>query len=67
MSLRSPAENAVLNAIDKLGVPYKAIDIEPVFADTAAFCEKYGYPVETSCNLSHALCSPIRVSTLTGE
>lgn len=27
-----------------------AIEIDPAFADTAAFCEKYGYPAERSCN-----------------
>lgn len=50
MSPRSPAEDAVVAAVEKLGVPYEAIDIDPAFADTAAFCEKYGYPVEQSCN-----------------
>ena len=43
-------EEAVAAAIAKLGVPYELIEIEPAFADTAAFCEKYGYPVERSCN-----------------
>ncbi len=44
------AEQLVLAALDNLGVPYEAIHIDPAFADTAAFCEKYGYPPERSCN-----------------
>jgi len=36
--------------MQKLGVPFERIDIDPAFADTAAFCEKYGYPLERSCN-----------------
>ena len=43
-------EEAVAAAIANLGVPYELIAIDPTFADTAAFCEKYGYPVERSCN-----------------
>ena len=50
MTSRSPSENSVIEAVDRLGVPYEAVDIDPSFADTAAFCEKYGYPVEKSCN-----------------
>src|SRR5207247_9297809 len=43
-------EEIVAAAVAKLGVPYELIPIDPAFADTAAFCEKYGYPVERSCN-----------------
>jgi len=43
-------EDAVLAEMQKLGVPFERIDIDPAFADTAAFCEKYGYPLERSCN-----------------
>ena len=50
MTARSPAENAVVAALEKLGVPFESIDIDPAFADTRAFCETYGYPVEQSCN-----------------
>ena len=45
-------EEIVAAAVAKLGVPYELIPIDPAFADTAAFCEKYGYPVERSCNTS---------------
>lgn len=43
-------EEIVLAALEKLGAPYEAIEIDPAFADTAAFCAKYGYPPERSCN-----------------
>jgi prolyl-tRNA editing enzyme YbaK/EbsC (Cys-tRNA(Pro) deacylase) len=31
-------------------VPREVIPCDPEFADTAAFCEKYGYPLEQSAN-----------------
>jgi prolyl-tRNA editing enzyme YbaK/EbsC (Cys-tRNA(Pro) deacylase) len=43
-------EEIVAETVVKLGIPYELIPIDPLFADTAAFCEKYGYPVERSCN-----------------
>ena len=43
-------EEVVVAALDNLGVPYERIEIDPAYADTAAFCDKYGYPVERSCN-----------------
>src|SRR5262245_6230090 len=43
-------EESVTQSIEKLGVPFERIEIDPAYADTAAFCEKYGYPVEQSCN-----------------
>jgi prolyl-tRNA editing enzyme YbaK/EbsC (Cys-tRNA(Pro) deacylase) len=43
-------EEEVVAAIQKLDVPFERIEIDPTFADTAAFCEKYGYPAERSCN-----------------
>ena len=44
------AEELVIASLRNLGVSYELIDIDPAFADTAAFCEKYGYPAERSCN-----------------
>src|SRR5437773_4829420 len=44
------AEELVIASLRSLGVPYERIEIDPAFADTAAFCEKYGYPLERSCN-----------------
>jgi prolyl-tRNA editing enzyme YbaK/EbsC (Cys-tRNA(Pro) deacylase) len=43
-------EEAVARAVANLGIPHELITIDPAFADTAAFCEKYGYPVDRSCN-----------------
>ena len=40
----------VLDALARLGVPYEPFTIDPEFADTAAFCEKYGYPPAQTCN-----------------
>ena len=47
--MRTP-EHVVAELVAKLGVPYELIEIDPAFADTAAFCEKYGYPLDRSCN-----------------
>ncbi len=43
-------EARVISALDSYGVPYEVVDIDPDFADTAAFCEKYGFPAEQSAN-----------------
>jgi prolyl-tRNA editing enzyme YbaK/EbsC (Cys-tRNA(Pro) deacylase) len=40
----------VFRALDALGVPYERVDIDPENADTARFCEVYGYPIERSAN-----------------
>ena len=44
-----PAARA-LAALDALGESYELIEVDPQLADTAAFCEHYGYPLETSGN-----------------
>jgi prolyl-tRNA editing enzyme YbaK/EbsC (Cys-tRNA(Pro) deacylase) len=36
--------------LDGLGVAYEHIPIDPDFADTAAFCERYGYPPDRAGN-----------------
>ncbi|MCH8236213.1 MAG: hypothetical protein IIC29_08840 [Chloroflexi bacterium] len=36
--------------LDAIGLPYEIVECDPDYADTAAFCEKYGYPPEQSCN-----------------
>ena len=46
----SSPEESVKATLEKLGVPYEAIVIDPAFADTAAFCEKYGFPLDRTCN-----------------
>lgn len=37
-------------AADATGVPYDVIECDPDLADTAAFCEAYGYPLDISAN-----------------
>jgi prolyl-tRNA editing enzyme YbaK/EbsC (Cys-tRNA(Pro) deacylase) len=46
----TPAERKVIDAVDALGMPYELISIDPAYADTAAFCQQYGYPPERSAN-----------------
>jgi prolyl-tRNA editing enzyme YbaK/EbsC (Cys-tRNA(Pro) deacylase) len=43
-------EASVLAALDATGAPYETVEIDPALADTAPFCERYGYPLETSGN-----------------
>lgn len=45
-----PDENDVVRVLDNIGVPYEIMECDPDFADTAAFCEKYGIPPENSGN-----------------
>jgi prolyl-tRNA editing enzyme YbaK/EbsC (Cys-tRNA(Pro) deacylase) len=40
----------VSTMLDGLGVPYEILTIDPDFADTAAFCEKYGVSPDQSAN-----------------
>ncbi len=46
----SDAESRVFEALDRLGVAYERIPIDPQYADTAAFCEHYDYPLAFSAN-----------------
>ena len=41
-------ESAVTSALDALGVDYQTMPCDPEFADTAAFCERYGTHVIAS-------------------
>lgn len=43
-------ERQVLGALEALGVPYEIMRIDPAYADTAAFCERYGVPLDNSAN-----------------
>jgi prolyl-tRNA editing enzyme YbaK/EbsC (Cys-tRNA(Pro) deacylase) len=43
-------ERRVVEVLDGLGLPYERMAIDPAFADTAAFCEKYGVPLDRSGN-----------------
>lgn len=44
------AEQAVIAALEALGADYERIPIDPQFATTADFCERYGYAPEVSAN-----------------
>ena len=37
-------------ALDALHADYEVIDCDPALADTAAFCERYGYSLDESAN-----------------
>ena len=40
----------VLQQLDELGLAYEVVPCDPDLADTAAFCEAYGYSAEDSAN-----------------
>jgi prolyl-tRNA editing enzyme YbaK/EbsC (Cys-tRNA(Pro) deacylase) len=46
----SGSEASVIAFLDSTGVPYEVVEIDPDFADTAEFCEKYDFPLENSAN-----------------
>ena len=46
----SSSTSSVLKTVANLGVPYEVIEIDPALADTALFCERYGFPMEQSGN-----------------
>ena len=50
MDARTDIEGRVVAALDAIGLPYELIACDPDFADTAAFCERYGYAPEQSAN-----------------
>lgn len=43
-------EQRVIETLKGLDVSYEIIEIDPAFSDTVAFCEKYGFPPEQTCN-----------------
>lgn len=43
-------EQQVVTAADATGVPYDFMACDPALADTAAFCEAYGFAMEDSAN-----------------
>ena len=45
-----PIEAAVVEHLDRLGAPYTAVRIDPAYANTALFCEQYGYAMDASAN-----------------
>jgi prolyl-tRNA editing enzyme YbaK/EbsC (Cys-tRNA(Pro) deacylase) len=50
MSAPEQIEAAVRAALEAMGVRYEEMPCDPNFADTAAFCERYGVPPERSAN-----------------
>ena len=50
MAVSDSIEAKVISALDSHGIPYEVIEIDPDFADTAAFCERYDFPPEQSAN-----------------
>jgi prolyl-tRNA editing enzyme YbaK/EbsC (Cys-tRNA(Pro) deacylase) len=43
-------ERKVIAALDRTGVEYEVVSCDPALADTAAFCEHYGYAPQDSAN-----------------
>jgi prolyl-tRNA editing enzyme YbaK/EbsC (Cys-tRNA(Pro) deacylase) len=43
-------DGKVTASLEALGVPYEVMTIDPDFADTVRFCERYGIPLENSAN-----------------
>lgn len=43
-------EAEVLAALGRLGAPHEVVGCDPEAADTAAFCERYGYPAANTLN-----------------
>jgi prolyl-tRNA editing enzyme YbaK/EbsC (Cys-tRNA(Pro) deacylase) len=43
-------EEEVRERLDQLGVEYEIVPCDPGLADTAAFCEAYGYELQDSAN-----------------
>ena len=50
MPTSDQVERQVVEQLESLGVKYEMFEIDPDFADTAAFCEKYDFPMEKSGN-----------------
>ena len=45
-----PIAARALAAVAATGEPYDVVTIDPAFADTAVFCERYGYGLDISAN-----------------
>lgn len=48
--MNDDVDRRVAEVLDGLGVLYEVMQIDPDFADTAAFCERYGIPLDNSAN-----------------
>ena len=43
-------ESKIKQVMENLGITYSWIDVDPNYADTENFCQKYGYPMDNSGN-----------------
>ena len=43
-------DQLVAGQLESLDFPFEVVPIDPEYADTAAFCEEYGYPEDQSAN-----------------
>jgi prolyl-tRNA editing enzyme YbaK/EbsC (Cys-tRNA(Pro) deacylase) len=43
-------EKRVGEVLGGIGLPYEVVRIDPAYADTAQFCERYAFPMEQSAN-----------------
>jgi prolyl-tRNA editing enzyme YbaK/EbsC (Cys-tRNA(Pro) deacylase) len=69
-----PVERRVVEHLEALGASYEVVECDPASADTAAFCERYGYPLDISANAilvasrrpegRHALCLALATTRL---
>ena len=50
MSDEATLPESVRNALEGLGIAYEVLPCDPDYADTPAFCAKYGYPPDNSGN-----------------
>ena len=50
MPTEAEIESGVRSALERLDISYEWIEIDPDYADTAQFCEHYGYTLEESGN-----------------
>ena len=50
MSIPEDIEQEVVARLESAGAEFEMFEIDPDFADTAQFCEKYGFPLDKSGN-----------------
>ena len=50
MTQQNDIENSVVAKLQELGISYDLVQINPDFADTAAFCREYGYSLDICGN-----------------
>lgn len=48
--MRTGIERTVIDALHALDARFEELDIDPDFADTASFCERYGFTLAESAN-----------------